>query len=337
MQVVQTHFAKVLEDWFLALVVLVATILLATASKTLLKRLHRDTSWSILREIAPSVSNIVYVLGLKIFSEVAPLTGRPELWMEGGIYVFSVIIYLTLIQKAALISIEWSASRSEQSSVLRQGFIPLMRNTTTLFVFFTGGIMILQRFGYEVRSLITALGVSSLAVGLAAKDTLSNMISGFILIIDRNLHPGDRINLNGVIGDVEEIGLRSTQLKVTDGNTLIVPNSELVNTKLINLSLPNRQGTTNLQFRVSYSESFARIKTICNEIFRTSPYVVQEKPLTVLINSLAEGQQLISVIFWVSDVSQAGSAVSDFNEKLLKRFQEEKIVLLSPQFILNSN
>ena len=172
---------------------------------------------------------MIYPLGLRIAIEVAPLGPKSEVLLQSVAYVLFVLTFLNLVRQAAMIGIEISSQRARASDTFQHGFVPLLKNVVSLVIFTMGGIMVLKYFGYDVMSLVTALGVGSLAVGLAAKDTLSNMISGFTLIIDRNLHPGDKINLGGTVGVVDVIGLRSTRLNTRDGNVLIVPNEDLVN------------------------------------------------------------------------------------------------------------
>jgi small-conductance mechanosensitive channel len=191
-------------------------------------------------------------------------------------------------------------------------------------------------------SLVAALGVSSLAVGLASKDTLSHMISGFILIIDRNLRPGDRINLGGTVGDLKEIGLRSTQIQLPDGTTMIVPNSELVNTRVLNLTLQSRNLLCTTQIRIPVSTPFKTVRSIClgilNQMDRAIIRGVKEKPTWVNLHSLAEGYQNIHIGFWVSELNSAASILSDFHEQLLVTLIEKQISFISypccPQFTL---
>ena len=84
--------------------------------------------------------------------------------------------------------------------------MPLIEKIVFIFIFLTGLIIVLKHFNYDILSLVTALGVTSLAIGLAAKDTLANMISGFTLMLDRPFRVGDRVQLaSGEIGDVVEI------------------------------------------------------------------------------------------------------------------------------------
>jgi MscS family membrane protein len=320
--------AFILREWIFALCIFAGTLILATGVRLFLKRLHNDWKWQPLLQLAPTLSNLIYIIGLRLAVELAPLSERAEIWVDNAIYILAIIIILRLIQRAALLGITWSTLKSSNSQALHLGFIPLLRNVVTLFVFMTGGIMILKHFDYDVMSLVTALGVGSLAVGLAAKDTLSNMISGFIIIIDRNLRPGDRVNLNGAIGDVVEVGLRSTQIQTGDGNTLIVPNAELVNTKILNLSMPSRELSCTVSIRVPFSIPFSEVKEICLNILNQMNKLSRKRQSWVNLVSLSEGYQSIQIGFWVLDLNDSGGAISEFNERLLREFEERKMSLL---------
>jgi MscS family membrane protein len=319
-----------LREWALAVAALFIAAAATATVRASLRKMGRDRGWPLLSELAPPLSNLIYVIGLRVFAEVAPLSSKLDSWLDSFIYVIAVVIVLHIIRRAALVGIEWSSARSTNSRTLQQGFIPLLRNLITLFVFFTGAIMVLKRFNYDVMSLLTALGVGSLAVGLAAKETLSNMISGFTLIIDRNLRPGDRINLGGSVGDVEEIGLRSTRLKMGDGNTLIVPNSDLVNTKLLNLSMPSRESSCSSNFKVPYNVPFARIKAACTETLAQVEKCNQSRSKWINLSAVTDGYQSITVGFWLKEMDDQGAALTDFHEKLLARFEREQIPLYVP-------
>jgi small-conductance mechanosensitive channel len=237
-------------------------------------------------------------------------------------------MFLILVRQALLRATEWGTRSSPGSRALQHGFIPLIKNLSTLFVFIMGGIMVLKHFGYDVMSLITALGVGSLAVGLAAKEAISNMISGFVLIMDRNVRAGDRITIGGVTGDIEDIGLRSTRIRTGEGNTMIVPNFDLVNNRIINLSEPSRAGTCTTQIRVPYSADFARVSQISTQILSGIPNVDSSKAPWVNLTSLADGSQLIGIGCWLREMDDAGIVLTQFHEKLLVALKAEQISLV---------
>jgi small-conductance mechanosensitive channel len=318
------------RDWALAVGALGMAYAATVTVRASLRKMGTSRGWPLLTELAPAFASLIYVVGLRVFAEMAPLNPKLDAWLDSVIYVVAVLIVLRIIRRAAMVGIEWSASRSRESASLQQGFIPLLRNLITLFIFFTGAIMILKRFNYDVMSLLTALGVGSLAVGLAAKETLSNMISGFTLIIDRNLRPGDRINLGGTLGDVQEIGLRSTLINTGDGNTLIVPNFELVNTKILNLSMPSRESTCSTTFGVPYTVAFARVRDICLEVLAQVARCNQSRGKWVTLDGVSAGFQAITVGFWLFDMDDKGAVLSDFHERLLARLERERIPLSAP-------
>jgi MscS family membrane protein len=336
-----SNYFSVLREWVLALSVIPATVLMNSGLRSLIDNPEKwpkrwPASWRqtfFSHRLWPSISNIIYVLGLALIVELAPLQGRAQSWLASILFVLSVLLGLRLAQRTALMGVEWASKKARYDENFNAGFIPLFQNVITIFVVLTGGIVVLKHFNYDVVSLVTALGVSSLAVGLAAKDTISNMISGFTLIIDRNLKPGDRINLNGTVGDVKDIGLRSTNIRMTDGNTLIVPNSELVNNRILNLSVPTREISSSIQIRVPSDVPLAKIRAICLQITKQMEKLSKERSTWVGLMSLSDGHQLIGISIWVSDYTEASNAVSDFNEKLLVCLNQENIPLVTRSLI----
>ncbi len=319
----------ILKEWVLAICTVILTLVVASALGAFLRRWKGHKNLDSLSRLARPVSYLVYPLGFRVAMEVAPLHPKAELLAQHALYVAFVLAFLNLVRQAAMIAIEFSALKAPRNAdSFQHGFVPLMRNMVTLIVFLMGGIMLLKYFGYDVMSLITALGVGSLAVGLAAKDTLSNMISGFTLIIDRNLRPGDKINLGGSIGVVDEIGLRSTRLNIRDGNVLIVPNQDLVNTKILNMTMEGPASACSTRFRVPIDVPFSRIKTICQEIHPQIAKAVPGKSGWVQLANINDGNQLITTGFWVVDSDMAGDALTDFHVRLVERLSRERIPLL---------
>ena len=316
------------REWFEALILLVVSLAGIAILKRFLVRVRPGSSWAFLSELIPYILNLGYAVALSIFLQAAPLGLHGTVWAENATYVVTVFVFLALVRRALLLLTEWSTRRAGTSTTLQQGFIPLLKNLATLFVFITGGIMVLKHFGYDVLSLLTALGVGSLAVGLAAKEALSNMISGFVLIMDRNLRQGDRISLGGVVGDVEEIGLRSTRIYTGDGNTLIVPNFDLVNNRIVNYSMPSRASTCTTQIRISTASDFDRVKSLCLKILSGIPSVDQSKRPWVNLMSLSDGYQQIAIGCWLREMDDSGDVLTLFHKQLLAALKSDQISLI---------
>jgi small-conductance mechanosensitive channel len=121
--------------------------------------------------------------------------------------------------------------------------------------------------GVQLTSLLTALSVGSLAVGLALQDTLKNVIAGVQIVIDRPIRVGDYVEVEkNVRGTVLEIGLRSTKLKSPDNNTIIIPNGTIANAIVTNLDYGDRSYLQTFQIAVAYGSDTRRVQTILEEV-----------------------------------------------------------------------
>ena len=99
-----------------------------------------------------------------------------------------------------------------------------------------GLLVILDHVGFNISALVAAIGIGGLAISLAAQDTIANMISGVIILIDQPFRTGDRIEIQelNTWGDVVNIGLRSTRIRTLDNRLVIVPNSQISNNLVVN-------------------------------------------------------------------------------------------------------
>lgn len=131
---------------------------------------------------------------------------------------------------------------SKQSDTTILGFMPLIERTLKITFIFLAIATILQSHGYSVASLIAGFGITGLAVGFGAQATISNVFGSFSLLADKAYKLGDYIVINQTVHDkavegiVEDINLRSTKIRSTDGSLLIIPNNIVANGVVKNVS-----------------------------------------------------------------------------------------------------
>jgi small-conductance mechanosensitive channel len=110
-----------------------------------------------------------------------------------------------------------------------------------------------------------------------------------------------------------------------DGNMLIVPNSELVNTKILNLSMPSRETTASASFRVPADTPFARIREICLDVIAQVEKANASRGKWVNLAGIQDGALIINAGFWLREMDDSGAALTDFYDKLVARFRKENI------------
>lgn len=150
------------------------------------------------------------------------------------IFILSITFLLQRIIGGALNWYKETVAAKTQTR-LDDELIPLLRRVCKIILWITALLVILPFYGININALIAALGVSSLAIALAAQDTIANIISGFLIMIDRPFRIGDRIKLpSGEIVEVLDIGIRRSRFLAEDKAIIIVPNLDLSKSKIIN-------------------------------------------------------------------------------------------------------
>jgi MscS family membrane protein len=265
---------------------------------------------------------ILFLIGAYIAIDRIPM---PGLWIaraNGFLYILTVLLLTVAVARCWVILLGWYTTRRSGEDTLSSEFGPLLNKIGSVAVAIVGSIVLLQHFNVNVASLVVSLGVGSLAVGLAAQDTLSNMFAGFALMLDRPFRVGDRIQLaSGDVGDVVVVGMRSTRIKTLDETILIVPNSSLVKERLVNQTRPGRYITTRIELSMPSGSDLAKVKKILVDSALACPRVDPGLNPVALLTRLAEGGIVLMLVFWSRDYLEQGLARSDVLEEIHRRFQ----------------
>ena len=150
-----------------------------------------------------------------------------------------VLFLVFLALRISRVVVDWyrDTVAAATETTLDDELIPLIRRVITIVIWIVAILIILPVFGVNVNALIATLGVSSLAIALAAKDTIANIISGFLLMIDRPFRIGDKIKLpSGEVVEAIDIGVRRSKFLHENNAVIIVPNVDLSKSKIINYS-----------------------------------------------------------------------------------------------------
>lgn len=131
-----------------------------------------------------------------------------------------------------------AASRAAEKTETRldDQIIPMARKTLKMFAAIVLAVLVIDRLGYSVASLITGLGIGGLALALAAKDTVANFFGSVIIFTDQPFQVGDWVAIGELEGVVEEVGLRTTRIRRFDRALATVPNQTFTNTTIVNYS-----------------------------------------------------------------------------------------------------
>ena len=293
----------------------------------------------ILADTARSLSFVVLMGGLRwalwSLQQVEDFEGNAWLKMAGNVLFVGVVIGFCLLAGGFLGALfEWYRERIAQRTKTRldDEFIPLFNKLSKIAVFFIGAMIILQKFDIKVTGFVATAGIASLAVALAAKDTLANMISGFLILVDRPFRINDRVELSdGQVGDVQEIGLRCTKILTFDNTLLVVPNSDISAARVVNHGYPSSNVKLRLKMGVAYGSDMEKVKEILVDIARQNPRVMDDPEPAAFFMHFGDSSLDVMLIAWVADYRDKFSITDEINLAIQKRFAQAGIGIPFPQ------
>ena len=292
-----------------------------------------DLDDRVLQRVIPYVTRLFVVLGAYLAIRSLPLNDKLVMIASGVIYVIMVVIVSTLIYHLLGELTKWYVAGQDETvgTVMSRQMVPMAEKIVFLFLVGSALIVILRHFNYDIFSLVTALGIGSLAIGLAAKDTLANMISGFTIMLDRPFRIGDRIQLvDGQIGDVADIGLRSTKIKTFDNQLLIIPNSDLCNSMLTNLAFPNSRVRGRINIGVAYDSDVDQVKQLLVTTAAEVDDVLADPLPEAYFVTFGDSALNMALFFWVEEYSELFATTDKVNSLIIKRFGEHSIEIPFP-------
>ncbi|MFN0156655.1 MAG: mechanosensitive ion channel family protein [Bacteroidota bacterium] len=254
------------------------------------------------------------------------------------LYIIAVILVVKIVFCIIREIIDWYLDRisSEGSSNLKMSLGPLTGKVANILVGMIATIIILDHFSVNIGSLLVSLGVGSLAVALAAQDTLANMIAGFVIMVDRPFRVGDRIELpSGQTGDVMEIGLRSTKVLNFDNNLIITPNAEIVKGRIINYSYPFNQMRAQVKMGVAYGTDPEKVRGILLALARSHPDIVPDPAPEVHFTAMNDSSIEFTLVARASDFKTQWAAQNMIREQAYRKFAEEGIEIPFPQRVVH--
>ena len=166
------------------------------------------------------------------------------------------------------------------------------------FIWLFAGLIILDLFGFNTASLLTVLGAAGLAVGLAMKDSLSNIAAGLMLLLLRPYKVGDYVDCGSVSGTIKEMGLFTTTLSTPDGIFIAAPNSVIFGTPVKNYSR-NETRRVDITVGISYGDSLPQGIEILQSLLEKNQIILKDPAPQVLVADLADSSVNLTLRFWV--------------------------------------
>jgi small conductance mechanosensitive channel len=194
--------------------------------------------------------------------------------------------------------------------------------------------MAVSQAGITVGPLLASVGVLGLAVGLAAQDTLSNLVAGFTILWDRPFRTGDRVTIAETYGEITNISIRTTTVRTPAHRELIIPNKEVIDTVIVNHSR-TPQLRLSIPVGIGYAEDTNQARKALIAAARDSEYCDLDQEPAVVVTELADSSVNLELRVWLRDPRSERPAFFDLVERAKRSLDEAGIEIPFPQRVLH--
>jgi small-conductance mechanosensitive channel len=327
------------SPWLLGPIVFILWVFLFLVAKRYvlrsLRRVAARTRWTwddvLVRALSGPLLLPIVASGFLILERILPLSKE---WDRASDILMSASTALALVLFVDLACRGILDRLSEQHAML-QGARGLIQGLVRGLIIALGVMIFLDSIGISITPILASLGIGSLGVALALKDTLANLFAGIQMLVDKAIEPGHFIRLEGgTEGTVTWMGWRSTRIQTSGNSSVVVPNSKLTESIITNFSLPDPEVDARVELGVHFDSELEKVEQVtldvAREIQRRHPEAVPGKTPRFRFQSF--GDSGINLVLTVRAKNYDGSLWLRHHliKELQARFAREGIIIPFP-------
>jgi len=323
------HFALIILSSLI--LTKVVHIIIVRYLRSIAARTKTDIDDVILKMITKPVCGLIILIGLYFgLLSLSALTPY-SLYIKGVYFVVMIILISWVISSVLSILISrWLRVQKKFEKMPK-----LISNLVALGIYLLAVLMILRHFDIDISPLLLSFGLGGLAIGLALQNTLANLFAGLHLLSDRPINVGDFIDIEGGIsGFVEDIGWRSTRIRTLPNTYVVVPNSKLADSTIVNNSMPVQEMSVVIQCGVAYESDLDKVERVTKEVGKriqeTVPGAVKTFEPFIRYHTFGDSNINFSIILRVEEPTAKYLVMHEFIKALKRRYDEEGIEISWP-------
>ncbi len=302
-----------------------------------LLRLALKTKTSIDEQIVRLLRLPVYLtmilIGLVIGLRTAGVGGAAISLAGTAVRTLIVVIWGYTFARSIRIVLRGLSRERGGTSVVQARTLPLFENLAFVFIFGAALYLILVSWRVDVTAWVASAGVVGIAIGFAAKDTLSNLFAGIFIIADAPYKLGDFVVLGtGERGMVTDIGLRSTRILTRDDIEVIIPNAVIGNATIVNESAGKHvKQRIRIRVSVAYGTDVEQTREILLAAASPENGVCESPEPRVRFREFGDSGLRFELLAWIPEPVLQGKVIDRLNSDVYRRFREEGIEIPFPK------
>ncbi len=221
--------------------------------------------------------------------------------------------------------------RLEKKGLTDEGRSNSITQILKYIIYIIGFFIMIQSLGININLILGVFAALGLGIGFALQDVFKDLISGIIILFEGNVAVGDILEVDGLIGTVKEIKLRTSLIRTRDGIFIVVPNNRIVNEKVINWSTNTKITRFNVVVGVAYGSDVEKVKELLLISVNEHEQVSKRPIPLVFFNDFGDSALIFELNFWVLETWSIEVIKSDLRFAIDKLFRENNIQIPFPQ------
>jgi len=248
--------------------------------------------------------------------------------------VLSFIMFILFITVFVVIAI--AVRKALNRKILRRfkidkGTAYTLSRITQYTIITIGALISFQFVGIDLSGLAVIFGLLSVGIGFGLQNITANFISGLIILFERPISVGDRVKVNEIEGDVQEINIRSTKIRTLNNVHIIVPNSEFVSKDVINYSYGDPTFRLDIDVGVSYKSDLEKVLKCLDEVAKENSELMKSPKHRVHLTAFGDSAWHMQLRVWISDVTEHPKIRNELNQAIVQKFRENDVEIPFPQ------
>ena len=312
----------------------IARILQSNVVRRFFSRFKIDTNFIAIVTTILSLAALVFFTISAINAAGIPLAWTAPL---PAVSLSLVQIFLLI---ALLVAVFWISSRTKRflfnrflvNSGLDRALQYAIAQIISNVVLVVGVLIVLENTGIHLGALAVFAGAVGVGVGFGLQNIASNFISGLVILAERPITIGDRVEVAGITGQVQQIRARSTVIRTNDNITMIVPNTKFIDSPVTNWTYGDPRVRFRIPVGVAYGSDIAKVREALLAAGRENPNTLKDPAPSVFLQKFGDNSIDFELVVWSSEMSARPSRYrSDLNFAIERKFREAGIEIAFPQ------
>src|SRR5207245_567648 len=314
--------------------VIISRFLQSAVVRRLFSHFKIDTNFIAIVTTILSLAAIVFFTCAAINASGIPLAWNAAL-PAIKLSLLQIFLLVTL-----LIAVFWISSRTKRflfnrllaQSGLDRSLQYAIAQVVSNIVLVVGIFIVLENSGIRLAALTVFAGAVGVGVGFGLQNIASNFISGLVILAERPITIGDRVEVAGIAGQVEHIRARSTVIRTNDNIMMIVPNTKFIDSPVTNWTYGDRRVRFRIPVGVAYGSDVSKVRDALLAVAQENPHTLKEPAPGVFLEKFGDNSIDFKLVVWSSEMSARPSRYrSDLNFAIVEKFREAKIEMPFPQ------